>query len=229
MRDLLDALNAQAPDLVLLGGDIFDDELPDDNTIAFLRGISGRFPSYYVTGNHEYRSSAVKFARQMSELQKWGIVRLSGEVATITIKGTRLTICGVDDAFAWRDKVSDAAQTTGYFLEQVAHVGSLPKDGTYKILLTHRPEYWDVYSQYDFDLVLAGHTHGGIWRIPGVLNGLYANGLYGPNRGLFPGLAGGLYKDKNTTMIVSRGLARESTRVPRIYNRPELVIIDLMP
>ena len=228
-RILLDALYAQAPDLVLLGGDIFDDELPDDNTIAFLRGISGRYPSYYVTGNHEYRSGAERFARQMSELEKWGIVRLSGEMATIEIKGSRLNICGVEDAYAWRDKVSELAQTTGYFLEQVAHVGALPKDGAYNILLTHRPEYWDVYSQYDFDLVLAGHTHGGIWRIPGVVNGVYANGLYGPNRGLFPKLAGGLYEQNHTTMIVSRGLARESTRVPRIYNRPELVIIELMP
>ena len=55
-QDLLNALDAQSPDLVLLGGDIFDDDLPDDNTIAFLQGISGRYPSYYVTGNHEYRS-----------------------------------------------------------------------------------------------------------------------------------------------------------------------------
>ena len=119
----------------------------------------------------------------------------------------------------------------GSFEAQVAQVGALPKNGAYTILLIHRPEYLDVYSQYDFNLVLAGHTHGGMWRIPGLLNGLYANSFYeqSPNRGLFPSLAGGQYEQNGTTMIVSRGLARESTRVPRIYNRPELVIIDLMP
>lgn len=100
-RDLLNALDAQAPDLVLLGGDIFDDDLPDDNTIAFLQGISGRYPTYYVTGNHEYRSGKEGFARKMAELDKWGIVRLSGGMVTVTIKGTRLNICGVDDAYAW--------------------------------------------------------------------------------------------------------------------------------
>ncbi len=231
MRDLLDALDAQAPDLVLLGGDIFDDELPDDNTISFLQGIQGRYPSYYVTGNHEYRSGNVRFARQMEALKQHGIMRLSGDMASVSLKGARIHIYGVDDEYAWRPENHYTDHPEGSFLEQLAHVGSLPKDGAYSILLIHRPDYLDIYSQYGFDLVLAGHTHGGQWRIPGILNGLYANSYYekSPNRGLFPGMAGGLYQHGNTTMIVSRGLARESTRIPRIYNRPELVIIDLMP
>ena len=230
-RDLLDVLDAQAPDLVLLGGDIFDDELPDDNTLAFLQGIGGRYPSYYVTGNHEYRSGKDGFARKMAALEKWGIVRLSGEMATVNIKGSRLNICGVDDAYAWRHESPYLEHPEGSFEAQIAKGGALPKNGAYTILLIHRPEYLDVYSQYDFNLVLSGHTHGGMWRIPGVLNGLYANSFYehSPNHGLFPALAGGQYEQNGTTMIVSRGLARESTRVPRIYNRPELVIIDLMP
>lgn len=231
MRDLLEALDAQTPDLVLLGGDIFDDELPNDNTIAFLQGISGRYPSYYVTGNHEYLGGNDRFARQMEALKQQRIIRLSGEMASTTLKGSRIHICGVDDEFAWRPENHYTDHPEGSFLEQIAHVGSIPKDGAYNILLIHRPEYLDVYSQYGFDLVLSGHTHGGLWRIPGLLNGLYDNSFYekSPNRGLFPGMAGGLYKQDNTTLIVSRGLARESTRIPRIYNRPELVIIDLMP
>ena len=60
--------------------------------------------------------------------------------------------------------------------------------------------------------------------VPGILNGVWA-----PDQGLFPAWAGGLYSRNNTMMIVSRGLARESTRVPRWYNRPELVTIDLRP
>ena len=76
--------------------------------------------------------------------------------------------------------------------------------------------------QYDFDLVLCGHAHGGQWAIPGILNGLYA-----PNQGMFPKYAGGRYDFERGTLIVSRGLARESTPAPRVFNRPELVIIDL--
>ena len=67
-HELLDALHAETPDLILLGGDIFDDDLPDDNTIAFLEGISGKYPCYYVTGNHEYWSGAAGFAEKMRKL-----------------------------------------------------------------------------------------------------------------------------------------------------------------
>ncbi|MBO4351483.1 MAG: metallophosphoesterase [Proteobacteria bacterium] len=223
-RDLLDVLDAQAPDLVLLGGDIFDDILPDDNTVSFLQGISGRYPSYYVTGNHEYWSGKDGFARKMAALKKWGVIRLSGEMASINIKGSRLNICGIDDPYAWNRKISYLEHAEGSLNAQLAYVAAQPRDGAYTILLTHRPELLDTYSQYGFDLVLAGHAHGGQWRIPGILNGVYA-----PNQGIIPKLAGGLYEQNGTIMIVSRGLARESTWVPRIYNRPELVIIELMP
>ena len=224
MRELLDAVDAQAPDLILLGGDIFDDVLPDDNTVSFLQGISGRYPSYYVTGNHEYWSEEDGFKRKMSALEKYGIIRLSGEMAEINIKGGQLNICGVDDPYAWNRKIRYLEHSEGSFEEQLAQLAALPKTGAYTILLTHRPELLELYSQYDFDLVLAGHAHGGQWRIPGILNGTYA-----PNQGKFPALAGGMYERNGTTMIVSRGLARESTWVPRIYNRPELVIVELMP
>ena len=206
-----------------MGGDIFDDDLPDDNAEAFLRAIGGRYPVWYVTGNHEYWSGGAGFARKMAILEECGIVRLSGETATVEVNGSRITICGVDDPYAWADSYGFTDERMeGSFREQVAQVAAQTEEDTYTILLTHRPELLDVYSQYDFDLVLAGHAHGGQWRIPGILNGLWA-----PNQGLFPAYAGGRYEQNGTTMIVSRGLARESTWLPRWYNRPELVIIDL--
>ena len=82
----------------------------------------------------------------------------------------------------------------------------------------------DMYLQYEFDLILSGHAHGGQWRIPRILNGFLA-----PNQGFFPKYAGGKYDFNHTTFIVSRGLAKESTRIPRIFNPPELVIVDILP
>ena len=222
-RELLDAIDKEAPDLILLGGDIFDDDLPDGNAETFLRSIGGRYPAYYVTGNHEYWSGEAGFARKMAILEECGIVRLSGETATVEVNGSRITICGVDDPYAWADSYGFTDERIeGSFREQVAQVTAQTEEDTYTILLTHRPELLDVYSQYDFDLVLAGHAHGGQWRIPGIVNGLWA-----PNQGLLPAYAGGRYEQGGTVIIVSRGLARESTWVPRWYNRPELVIIDL--
>ncbi len=221
-RVLLDAIDAEAPDLVLLGGDIFDDVLPDDQAAVFLSGISGRYPCRYVTGNHEYWSGPASFAEKMSILENCGITRLSGEAATINVNGSRITICGVDDPDAWTDSYGFNEHPDGSFREQVAQAAAQAGEGTYTILLTHRPELLDFYSRYGFDLVLAGHAHGGQWRIPGILNGLWA-----PNQGLFPAYAGGRYEKNGTVMIVSRGLARESTRVPRWYNRPEVVMAVL--
>ena len=223
-RELLNTIDAEAPDLILLGGDIFDDDLPDDNAEIFIRGIGGRYPVYYVTGNHEYWSGEAGFARKMAIFEECGIVRLSGETAVFEANGSRIMICGVDDPYAWADSYGFTERAEGSFREQIAQVAARVEEDACTILLTHRPELLNVYSQYDFDLVLAGHAHGGQWRIPGILNGLWA-----PNQGLFPAYAGGRYEQNGTVMIVSRGLARESTQVPRWYNRPEIVMIEVIP
>jgi len=214
---LINAVNNLEPDLVLLGGDIFDDDLPDENTELFLAGIAGRYPCYYVTGNHEYWSGSDGFSVKMSILRKYGVSILSGESDTISVNGEQINICGIDDpeAFASSDRHENIAG-------QLKRVNKSSENGLYTILLSHRPEYFDTYVEYGFDLVLCGHAHGGQWRLPLILNGLFA-----PNQGLLPKYAGGLYTKPDTTMIVSRGLARESTRLPRIFNRPELLLIEI--
>lgn len=222
-RELLEAIEKEAPDLLLLGGDIFDDQIPNDLAVAFLKGIQGKYPCYYVTGNHEYWSGKEGFAEKMAILDSYGVIRLSGDVDTIEIKGMKLNICGVDDPYAWADNGFLIEYRDGSYREQVQRVAELAQNDHFTILLAHRPEMFSSYRQFGFDLVLSGHAHGGQWRIPGILNGVYA-----PNQGLFPAYAGGRYEQNGTVMIVSRGLARESTRVPRFYNRPELVVVDLI-
>ena len=97
--------------------------------------------------------------------------------------------------------------------------------GNFNVLLAHYPEQIEYYRSFGkFDLILSGHAHGGQWRIPGILNGLYA-----PNQGLFPEYAGGRYDFEDSVMIVSRGLSRTKEIIPRIFNNPELVIIDIVP
>jgi len=216
-RTLIDAVCGQNPDLVLLGGDIFDDDLTDENAEKFIAGIAQEYPCYYVAGNHEYWSGEERFAKKMAILEKYGIVLLFGKSETVEVNGQRINLCGADDPDAFSFEGNEEA-----FLAQLSQLGQAG-EGAFTVLLSHRPEYWEEYRKYSFDLVLSGHAHGGQWRIPGLLNGLFA-----PNQGLFPDLAGGRYEQDGVTMIVSRGLARESTRVPRIFNRPELVIVDIL-
>ena len=216
-EELLNAIESGSPDAILITGDFFDDKIPSENCEFFLKGVSGKYPVFYVTGNHEYWSEQDKFDTDMQMLKDYGITRLSGDIRIIEIRGNKIAVCGIDDPYGF---YKNEANTFTDELESVTE--NLPKD-IYSILMTHRPEYFESYQNRGFDLVVSGHAHGGQWRIPGLINGLYA-----PNQGLFPKYAGGLYDRLPTKMIVSRGLARESTRIPRIYNRPELVFIDLI-
>lgn len=215
--ELIEAIDSQHPDIILLGGDIFDDKIGNENTIDFLEGINGRYPIYYVTGNHEFWGGVDQYDVQMSILDDMGIPRLQGDVLSLDINGNSIGLAGVDDYDGYL--VDEDLILEDQFVDAYLNLDA----DSYNIILAHRPEYIDTYSAHNYDLALCGHAHGGQWRIPGLLNGLYA-----PNQGMFPKYAGGLYTMGNTTMIVSRGLARESTRLPRLYNRPELVIVDLV-
>ncbi len=207
---LIPAIAALEPDAVLLVGDIFDDDMPWGRSEALVRSLAARYPCYYVTGNHEYWSGRVdEICRIISDA---GGTILNANHIQFTVRGQTLNICGIPDP----DSLVD---TTAALSSAVADI---PRDA-YTILLAHRPELIETYAATDaFDLVVSGHAHGGQVRIPFLLNGLFA-----PNQGLFPKYAGGLYDVDGTTMIVSRGLARESTQFPRIFNRPELVLVTI--
>lgn len=209
-QELLESIRNENPDVVLLGGDIVDDVLPKENAIQLLREIGANYPTYYVTGNHEFwREDIVSLKR---EIELLNIRSLEGEGEELVIRKNRFLICGIDDPTNGEE----------HYLEQLNEVGQLEKRNCYKILLSHRPERIEEYLEYDFDLILSGHAHGGQFRIPGILNGIFA-----PNQGFFPKYAGGRYSFDNREFLVSRGLSRESTRIPRIFNPPELVVIDL--
>lgn len=210
--ELLSCIDEQHPDVILFGGDIVDDKLPNKNAVIVLKSLAEKYPCYYVSGNHEYRSGKIDTIKQM--IEGYGIIILEGQSEQATINEQLINICGVDDADIGERK----------FMRQIENAGNQIEPKLFTIFMAHRPEYIDTYLHYDFDLILSGHAHGGQWRIPGIMNGLLA-----PNQGFFPKYAGGEYQFKDKTFIVSRGLAKESTRIPRIFNPPELVIVDIVP
>lgn len=214
-KTLIDAVKKEKPDLVLLGGDIFDDKIDDSNTEISLKAISKDYPCFYVTGNHEY------WSRRSSEQIKWlkdnNIYVLDGENKVLNINGDKINLGGINDP----DKIRFTGEGDGFYTE-LQRIKDTKDENLFSILLAHRPSFVKKYLDYGFDIVLCGHAHGGQWRIPYILNGLFA-----PDEGFFPKYAGGFYDFSNGQMIVSRGLARESTRVPRIFNRPELVVVDV--
>lgn len=214
-RELIRAIDKNAPDVVLLGGDIFDDNVSykkSEETIALL---AEKYPCYYVTGNHEYWSNDIE--NILSIIHSYGVTILRGEVKTIDINGQKVNIGGIDDPDNYMYEESAPGM-----VKQLVQMKEQRDNAYYSILLSHRPEYFETYSKYGYDLTLTGHAHGGQWRIPGILNGLFA-----PDQGLFPQYAGGLYEYESGAMIVSRGLDRWGIKLPRIFNRPELVIVEI--
>ena len=209
-QELLQAIYQQKPDIILLGGDIVDDILPREPAEIVLRELANRYPCFYVSGNHEYRSGEISKIKKI--ISEYNITILEGNCSKLEINNNLISICGVDDY-----EIGERE-----YKKQLEKIEREKIDGLYTIFLAHRPEWIDIYLKYSFDLIFTGHAHGGQWRIPGILNGLYA-----PNQGLFPKYAGGKYDFENSTFIVSRGLAKESTRIPRIFNPPELVIVDI--
>ena len=199
-----------APDALMFCGDIADDKIPIENTEALLDALANRYPCYYITGNHEFWSGEVEKIKDV--FRRHGVVVLEGNSVPLSIRGEKTVISGVDDP------------ESGNFESQFAEVSKGINAGSYSILLSHRPEKFARYVSARFDLVLSGHAHGGLWRVPGILRGFVA-----PNQGFFPKYTSGEYKEQSTTMIVSRGLARESTRIPRFFNSVELVVVDLLP
>lgn len=210
--DLMSLIDNQFPDVVFLVGDIVDEKLPQSQAELFLDQIVAKYPTYYVTGNHESYTKRGEQVKQMIEAK--GIEVLAQESSLFTYNDTTLQITGIDDPTFLPPDIA---------LFEAMHNH---QSGPYvNVLLAHRPELIEEYLAYPFDIIFSGHAHGGQWRIPGLINGLYA-----PHQGLFPKYAGGEYTFNQTKLIVSRGLENQKLdHIPRFYNRPEVVIVDFLP
>ncbi len=216
--DVVAMVTSCAPDAVLMVGDMFDDDIanrPTERTLSLMRQLSAQYPCYYVSGNHEAWTGEMDALYQQTEEAGVTVLRMSSGV--LTVRGQRIALCGVPDPY---EMVFSGAPDTE---EQIRQALEDVDSADFTVLLAHRPELLTKYAQFPLDLVVSGHAHGGQVRIPGVLNGLYA-----PNQGWFPKLAGGAYTQDGTTLIVSRGLAVR-TRLPRIFNRPEVVLVRCLP
>lgn len=189
-------------DIVVFGGDLFDEFNGEENSWALVDALSDKYPCYYAIGNHELKTGRVNEIKKA--MADKGVRVLEDETEVIEINGQKIRICGTENV--WDENA----------------VSQL--DDTYSVLIHHYPDDFPELSRKGFDLILAGHAHGGQWRIPGLLNGLYA-----PDQGFFPEYAGGYYSENGTEMLVSRGLWKSYglIYVPRVFNRPELVLVTL--
>lgn len=222
-QELIEKINAYSPHLILLAGDIVDEDVSRDGTKALLSAIGKEYPCYYVTGNHEFWTNEIETVKNMPS--SYAVTVLSGEVCSVTVNGQDLLLGGVDDPaglYSENETHLPKGDTPQLWQDQFESVCEQNEGGYFSILLSHRPELAKFYEQSGFNLVVSGHAHGGQAIIPFLVNGIYA-----PHQGLFPKYAGGFYDLGETDMIVSRGLCRDVK--PRLFNPPELVFINIEP
>ncbi len=209
---LLAMVREQQPDLIVITGDLVDRESQFAMVPALARGLAGIAPTCYVTGNHEWSVGNVTALKGI--LTQCGVTVLSNQYILLERAGAQVVLAGVDDPNGYADQKTPA----GLYDEIQRDVPDLCT-----ILLAHRNDRFDQYAQAGYDLVLSGHAHGGIIRLP------FTDGLVGPGRAFLPTWTAGVYTLGDSTLFVSRGLGNNTTPVYgfRIFNRPDLAVLEL--
>ena len=213
--DLVEDIENLSPDLILLGGDLVTDTVDSyDNMISLCRKLSELAPVCGVLGNHEdvkiYHQGDEELVKRFEDA---GVKILRNEEASYSLYDNTVSVIGIEG------KPEDFAS---YGAKECMEAQESENQYDLRICIAHVPTYFpEELENYSFDLGLAGHTHGGIVRLPKL------GALYSAEEGLFPEYGGGVYTlDNKATLIVSRGLG-DSGKWPRINNVPELSVIDI--
>ena len=204
------------PDVILMPGDIVDENYSMKSTEKLFKGLEG-WPVYFVSGNHEYKKGRTysDYKQLQILLDQYHIISIDNDYRIIEINGEKIWIGGIQDHCSDRTKNPDELDT-----ERLEMVCSNLNPEIFSILLMHRPEQYHLIDKYPVDLVVSGHAHGGQWRFPGI------NGVFAPQQGLFPKRAGGVYPMKHGVHLVSRGLAHYWF-LPRVLNHREINVIQI--
>lgn len=212
---ILSKLKDVTPDMIIITGDIIDRRKYDlDIALAFVKGATKIAPVYYVTGNHEAWSDDFQITKTW--LIEYGVIFMDDAEATLTRGGSSIKILGVSDPDFLTSEYAEGNDVT-LMTKQLANWS---QDESFKILLTHRPELFDLYSENNMDLIFAGHAHGGQIRVP------FVGGVVAPDQGWLPEYTSGSYVQGDSTMYVSRGLGNSLFPI-RINDRPEIVVVQL--
>lgn len=207
--ELVEKVKELEPDIIALTGDFVTDE----GDLAAVEKLAARLvklcPVYFISGNHEFGSGLAVKVRNI--LERAGVKYLSNEYLTISRGEDEILLGGVEDPLAYADMLSP---------DELAQKMNDAAPDAFKILLGHRNYWMTEYPELPVDLIFCGHAHGGLIRIPGV------GGLIGTDRRLFPDFDAGQFNNGRYTLIVSRGLGN-SVPIPRVFNRPEIVCVEL--
>jgi predicted MPP superfamily phosphohydrolase len=222
---LLAAIREQKVDCVILGGDILTATPGKDFTpaVEFLREVVKICPVYYGNGNHEQRIKlypetygymATRYGQALEEIGICPIVNDSR-----ILEGSGICIFGAEIDRKFYKRFSKNSMDVTYLNE----ILGTPDPSKCTVLIAHHPDYFPVYTKWGADLVLSGHVHGGVARVP-----IWGKGVLSPSLKLFPKYDGGFFAEGRGTMILNRGLGSHTIPV-RVLNPGEMWLIDFRP
>jgi len=212
---LLSRIESLSPDLIVVTGDLIDRRRSDlDTAVCFIKGAVKIAPVYYVSGNHEAWSG--RYSQIKQRLDDLGVNIMDDTALELAKGSSTIQLLGLADPGFYTSNYLEGTDTSN--LE--AQLEQWSDSETFKLLLTHRPELFDLYCEHKIDLIFAGHAHGGQVRLPLI------GGLAAPDQGLLPKYTSGSYSIGSSTMYVSRGLGNSIVPI-RIFNRPEIVAVTL--
>lgn len=211
-QELLSRVREAGPDYIFLTGDLLDQyrKTPHSYAAALGGALADIAPTYFITGNHEWALPGVRELKR--ELEEAGVAVLSNEYVLLERSGDRALLAGIDDPNGFADQ-----KTPEELAQEVREAWG---DGFW-LLLAHRNNYFEKqYSLLGADLVISGHGHGGLIRLP------FTDGLVSAERRLFPSYTAGFYTANGSDVFVSRGLGNSGLTL-RLFNRPEVVVLTL--
>ena len=222
---LLEAIRQQRPDFILVAGDLITAKPGKSLKTAteLLKELSKDYPIYYANGNHEYRlklypktygNMAQEYGQALAEL---GIDPLVNSHIVLSEYGIVIYGVEIEKKLYRRFRIPRMSED---YMNSI--VGQASKD-MYTVLLAHNPDYFPRYAAWGADLVLSGHVHGGVARVP-----LLGKGVISPSLRLFPKYDGGIFHEGESTMVLSRGLGMHTIYI-RLFNPAELWVVELEP
>lgn len=223
-KRLIDKIDSISPDMVLVAGDMLTAVKGQafEVTLSLMQQLSLRYKIYYGMGNHEHKMKLYPehfgtiYDDFVAELSKLGIVPLVNE--NTYLPEYNVAVCGAQIDRCYFKKFMKYPMDEQYLPKILGE----PRENACQILIAHTPQYFEEYAVWGADLVVSGHVHGGIMKLP-ILGGVLS-----PNMTLFPKYDGGKFVRGKTTMILSRGLGTHTIPV-RVFNPGELVVVTLQP
>ena len=224
-KQLLELLQKAQPDYVFLGGDLIVGrrEFPSEVALMLCQELAKAYPVYMGMGNHEQKLMCYEetkdtlFPVYIEKIKQMGIKVLDNEAVQIKRGAGAIRLYGLTMDYKYYGKIWDSVTMEAAYISEL--LGSCRKE-EFSVLLAHIPKYFEAYSAWGADLVLSGHVHGGIMRLPWI------GGVIAPDYRLFPKYDAGHFTLGDSQMVLSRGLGAHTIKL-RVFNPPEVSVIVL--